>query len=200
MLKLNFSLSKTNKSPSLTIVLIIVFTICHLLVIGTFPSKTFSLFAAKAQTCSTNLDLAEENYHKGNFDGVIELVRKCLEDTKLSRVERLRAYKILSRTLLAKNNKKGAKEIIGKIIKISPTFEPTIEQETPQFVNLVAEVKEEKRKSKKKSIESSKSNWLWIGAGSVAATAIVVLLVSGSENNNGSGNGEQSLPKPPEFP
>ncbi len=197
MYKFRRSLLRTSKLPSSTVILIIICSIFHSQIIGVSPK----LFASNEQSCAANLDLAEENYHDGKFDETIRLVRLCLKDPELIRSDRLRAYKILCRTLLAKDDKNGAKEIINKLLDISPTYLPTIQQETPQFVKVVADVIDERKKIKKESIKSGSTNWLWIGGGGVAAAAIIILLVSGSEdNNNNREDNDQSLPSPPEFP
>ncbi len=193
MLKPTGNLFIINKSPS--VILILICTIFHLQIIGSLPT----LFAANGLSCTANLDLAEENYNNGEFEKTISLVQLCIKDPALIRSDRLRAYKILSKTLLAKDNKKEAKEIIGKILDLNPTYLPTIEQEKPQFVNVVQEVIDERKIIKKKSVKSGSNNWLWIGAGGVAAAAIIVLLVSGSENDNKEDK-DQSLPSPPKFP
>ena len=169
-------------------------------VFGSLAGNNSFLFADNP-TCVQKLDLADEKYYDGNFDNAIDLVNQCLQEPSVTESVRIRAYKILARTYLAMDNIQLAKENILKIIEIESAYQPTIEQETPKYVNLVTEVRKERALITASAVETGISTWLLIGAGSVAAVAIIALVATGG-GDNGTTNGGQSKPlsEPPPFP
>jgi len=165
-----------------------------------FASNQYMLFAQDNQTCESTLNQAENNYYEGNFDETISLIRECLKNPELKQPEKIRAYKILSRTLLAQDNINATKEIINKIIDLEPEFSPTIEEETPQFVTIINEVKLERMQLTPKQNEgASSSSWLWYALGGAAATAIVVAIIIDGGDDKPVVESE-NLPEPPNFP
>ncbi len=185
-----------NTPNSVTIYLILAFF--HLQVIFLIPQGNSVLYASDQSGCSDRLDQAEEYYYDGDFDKTIEIVNQCLQEQSISNNDRTRAYTILARTYLAKEDIQTAKENVRIILKLKPEYQPTIEQETPKFVNLVAEVRKEQEQLAATEAASGISSWLLIGAGSVAAVAIIAIVTSGSGDEQGTQN--TSLPKPPDFP
>jgi hypothetical protein len=154
------------------------------------------LIAADDQlSCEKNLTQAEESYYNGEFDKTIAYVRECLNDPELSEELTIRAYTILARTYLAKNDSTMAKENVNKILEADPTYQPTIEQETPRYVNLVDDVRTERAALQ---TDSAISSWVWIGAGSAAAVAIIAIIASSGDDHGTTA--AQPLPKPPDFP
>jgi hypothetical protein len=81
---------------------------------------------------------------------------------------------------------------------LEPTYRPTIEQETPNYVNLVAEVRKEEDQLAAAEAGAGISSWLLIGAGSAAAVAIIAIVASSGSDDKGTQ--DTSLPKPPDFP
>jgi hypothetical protein len=188
------------KSPALIICLVISFL--YLQVMIPVFSGYHTLIAAQTQTCANTLDQAEENYYEGKFDQAMSLVLECLKTTTDNTVK-VRAYTIMLRTFIAKDNITSAKEIVHKILDINANYTPTIEQERPRLVNLVAEVKKERQISRMKfeKKESGGNTWLWIGAGGAAVIAAVVLLASGGGNGDEEPTEQDNtLPTPPSFP
>jgi hypothetical protein len=116
----------------------------------------------------------------------------------LSNEDQLRSYKILARTYLAKDDTILARDNIRIILKLNPAYQPTIEEETPKYVNLVSEVKAEQEQLAASAVTAGISSWWLIGAGGVAAVAIIAIVASGGDDNQG--NEDLSLPKPPDFP
>ena len=110
----------------------------------------------------------------------------------------MRSHTILARTYLAQMDTNSSKENIRIILQLNPTYRPTIEQETPAFVNLVTQVKNEENRTALAETSTGISSWLLIGVGSAAAIAIIAIVASGSGEKKG--NQETSLPKPPDFP
>ena len=177
---------------------IITYLIPALLYLQIIDINSSLLFAGDDQLCEEKLNQAEEHYYNGEFEKTIELVKQCLMDPSLTKKSKLRAYTILSRTLLAKNEENLAKKAVLKILEFEPNYQPTIEQETPRYVNLVTEVRKEKATQAVVQTKSGISNWILYSAGGVAAAAVIILLVSSSGSEDGKKDGP--LPAPPSFP
>jgi hypothetical protein len=152
----------------------------------------------KSTTCAERLDQAEELYYDGEFDKTIEIVNQCLLKESLPKNEQVRSYTILARTYLAIKDTNSSRDNIRIILKLEPSYRPTIEQETPAYVNLVTQVKNEEYKTALAETSAGISSWLLIGAVSVAAIAIIAIVTSGGGDEKE--NPEPSLPKPPDFP
>ena len=185
-----------NTPNIMTIYLILAFF--HLQVIFLIPQGNSGLYASDQSGCSERLDQAEEFYYDGDFDKTIEIVNQCLQEQSISNNDRTRAHTLLARTYLAKENIQTAKENVRIILKLEPEYQPTIEQETPKFVNLVTEVRKEQEQLAAAETASGISSWLLIGAGSIAAVAIIAIVASGSGDE--AGVQKTALPKPPNFP
>ncbi|HID40429.1 MAG TPA: hypothetical protein EYP36_13060 [Calditrichaeota bacterium] len=159
---------------------------------------------ANDQTCSEKLNKAEEYYYDDALDEAQALVLDCLNNFTLEKKERIRAYTILVRISLARENKDAAKKILLKIFTLDPTYQPTTEQETPRYVNVASEAKQEfiaqskTTESQKQSSEKANTLWLWMGAGVAVVVTTIVLVVSGSAGENP--DQLQSLSNPPPFP
>jgi hypothetical protein len=167
-------------------------------VIDCMYGGSFVLHASNPDNCTENLDQAEEHYYNGEFDMTIKIVNQCLQLQSLSNENQIRSYIILARTYLAKDDTILAKDNIRIILKLDPGYQPTIEQETPKYVNFVAKVKEEQDPLNISEAGIGISSWILIGAGSAAAVAIIAIVASGSGDDKGDSN--TSLPKPPDFP
>jgi hypothetical protein len=186
-----------NKTPRLfTVYLIISLFLFH--VITSVYGVTPALQAANPEDCTEKLDQAEDHYYDGEFEITINLVNQCLKQQSLSNEDQLRSYKILARTYLAKDDTILARDNIRIILKLDPAYQPTIEEETPKYVNLVSEVRAEQEQLAASAVTAGISSWWFIGAGGVAAVAIIAIVASGGDDNQG--NEDPSLPKPPDFP
>jgi tetratricopeptide (TPR) repeat protein len=91
--------------------------------------------------CQTLLNEAQQEYYNGNFETAIEIIKRCLLEDNITENERFRAYKILAQTYIAKDYSDAAIQVVRKLLEMNPDYAPTIEQEPPQFVNLVAKIK-----------------------------------------------------------
>jgi len=119
----------------------------HLLVQTTvILMSIFGLFAiATAQspsTCEKEIAQAREKYYAGEFDAAIELLKACLRQGGLVNHQRLQAYQYLAQAYLAKDYFDEAETQIRNMIELEPDYYPDLEQEPPNFVQLVAKVKE----------------------------------------------------------
>ncbi len=176
-----------------------------LICLGGYPGQIPVAFSQNARvqalSVTQKLDSAEHHYYNREFQKAIEMVNICLMQTPGEKGNQIRAYHLLARIYLAQEDAVRASENIGKILNLEPQFQPTIEQDTPQFVALVSEVKAEHRPLAPKTRKRGIKKWIWIGAGSVATAAIIVLVA----NRNGKDVEKvipvtEPLPEPPSFP
>jgi tetratricopeptide (TPR) repeat protein len=144
------------------------------------------------------LNSAEENYHSGNFNQAIELANQALEDPSASEMDKQRAYIILSKVSLALEQPDLAKKYLTKVLEINPSYQPTIEEETPQFVNFVAQVRTQYVKTVKKSNRKGLMKWMAVGVGALITVTVVAVMASGTENPEE--KQDTALSEPPAFP
>lgn len=161
------------------------------------------LFAENSQSCIKILNKAEEFYYNAKFDNAIDLIRQCIKDPNLTKENRLRAYRLLTRIFLAKNEKDKAEKVARKMLKIDPGYKPTIEKEKPDYIKLINDLKAQQAPIKtpaKKSSEKKKNSkkWYWIGAGAVVVLGTTAIIISSGGNNDNNQN--NTLPDPPQFP
>jgi hypothetical protein len=154
-----------------------------------------TLFADDQTSCANHIKVAEESYYAGDFERATEFVNLCLREPAVSDENQIKAYTILTRISLAQDDLLSARKYIEIILKIDPEYEPTIEQETPKYVNLVAEIKTALAEADKQNGGFNK--WILVGAGGVATTAIILLVAAKGENEDTQTN---ILPEPPAFP
>ncbi len=177
------------------VILLMTFFSFHL--IGVPISFSGKLTAAENQLSTKQINEAEESYYNGEFEKAIELVNLSLSDPQLQKPDQVKAYTILARIYVAKDELNPAKENIRKILRIDPNYQPTIEQETPIFVSLVSQVKKEESNKKAVPAKSGMKKWLLLGAGGAAAAAVIVLVANGGKEKGSESN---PLPEPPSFP
>jgi len=154
-----------------------------------------ALLAGDQSSCSNHIKVAEESYYAGDFEKAVEFVNLCLREPAATDDHRVKAYTILTRISLAQDDLKSARQYIEIILKIDPKYEPTIEEETPKYVNLVAEIKT--ALSDVNDDKGGINKWIFVGAGGVATTAIILLVAAKGGKKD---NQEESLPEPPTFP
>ena len=162
---------------------------------------TYTLFpvteALAQDSCTDNLNQAEQYYYEGKFDESISLIRTCLQAGNLTQTELIKAYKIWAQTYLAKNNPDAARQIVKKILETEPDYAPTIADDPPPYVELVNSLKQEQA-IQKSDAQAADKKWLWIGAGGVAIIGIITLIaLSGSEEEPKS---PEPLATPPPWP
>jgi len=178
---------------------LLLLSLCAALLYLQVMSAAPLLSTADEQSCISKLDQAEESYYNGDLDQSIMLVHQCLEDSLLSKDTRIRAYKILARSYLMNEEFDLAKKTVLLLLDLDPTYQPTIEEESPRFVNLVAEARVEYANLKAEQEKGGITPWILIGAGGAAAAAIIVLVATGSGGDE-KNNTNQPLPGPPALP
>ena len=139
------------------------------------------LLLAQQTECSRILDKAQNLYLEGKFDESVNLIQSCTASKQLTKAERQQAYKIMSQVELARGDQDKAKQNIRLLLQENPDFQPTIEQETPTYVQLVESVRQEiiteknnvvvKQESRTRSI----SKWWYYSAGVVVAGTAYIL-------------------------
>jgi len=152
---------------------------------------------AQQTNCSKILEQAQNLYYEGKFDESVNLIESCMASEALTEDERRQAYKIMSRVELARGDQEKAKENIRLLLQVDPDYQPTIEQETPTFVQLVESLRSEIDKSERKAVvqqeSKSISKWWYYSAGAVVAGSVYFLL------NNGYDKKDKPLKTPPPW-
>ena len=147
------------------------------------------------------INLAQKLYFEGNFDSAIDLIKQCLQQGLSADNEKVRAYKILAQAYLAKGFEQPAQEVVKKLLEIVPEYTAVLEEDPPQFVELVKKIKNapaEKSKSTNNT-NQKKTYWLWVGsAGVVILGATAILVLNGPETHNT--DQDEPLPLPPAWP
>lgn len=157
------------------------------------------LFAQQSgeSDCDKILNQAQNLYYEGRFDESVNLIKSCLTSKELTNNERQRAYKIFSQVELARGNKTEATKIISQILKMDSAYQPTIEQETPTYVQLVDSVRSEMTTVTKVEpiIVESKgiSKWWYYSAGAVVVGSTLLLLGDDDKKK------DKPLDTPPEW-
>lgn len=154
------------------------------------------------ETC--RLEQAEELYYAGEFDQALLIIEDCLTNHSPAIPVQIHALTILTRIYLARGERTAAEQNITKILDLDPAFEPSIEEETPKFVNFVAEIRQKAALSQtlRATVESDSSHispWIWLGAGG-AALAIFAILSTDNGGISLPTVNDQRLPAPPAFP
>ena len=104
-----------------------------------------------------------------------------MENPDVTDLERQRAYLILCKVSLALQKPEMAKKYLMKILELDPTYQPTIEEETPQFVNFVAQVRKEYIRPVKKTDRKGLLKWMAVGAGAIITVTVVAVMASGTD-------------------
>jgi tetratricopeptide (TPR) repeat protein len=188
----------------LRIFCLIVFTSYQLLLPGF--AQGLNLFAQTSQGIDLHqkINLAQKLYFEGNFDSAIDLIKQCLQQGFAADNEKVRAYKILAQAYLAKGFEQPAQEVVKKLLEIVPEYTPVLEEDPPQFVELVKKTKNTSAAKTEKPKSANNTNhkktyWLWVGsAGVVILGATAILVLNGPESHNS--DQDKPLPLPPAWP
>lgn len=177
------------------------------------PICGFVNTSAAQEKCEKQLADAEQKYFTGRFDEAVNLAGLCLTDGGPSDVERLRAYRLIGLSYIAKDYLEQAKNAVEKLLKLVPTFEPDPNQDPPEFTRMVIEMKQaisaqQKEEQQAAPVEpketvqpvkkSGSKKWLWIGGGVGAVVAAVIIAGSGGDDKPPVV--PAFLPEPPPLP
>ena len=145
------------------------------------------------------LRMAENAYYDEDFNAAIKYAKLYLGQANLTDENKEIAYILVTHIYLALDDAAVAEKSVNKILDINPAYTPTMQMETPRYVNFVNKIKKKyvsKSKSVPRPVRSSQNiNWyLWGGAG-VAITALAILLLGDDNGKKG-----QPLSLPPLLP
>jgi len=188
------------------------------LIITPISGKYSTVFAQSQNECEKELLNAQNKYDLGKFDEAIAIITECLGKENLSQDSKMKAYRLLGLTYIAKDYLNEAKTAVSKLLDIVPNYQPDLEQDPPIFVNLVTEKIEERKTSETntqtkttelpakkdkqegvKKEEKSNTIWYYIAGGAVAVAIVVVLLLSGGDDDSPT-QSDNDLPDPPDLP
>ena len=96
------------------------------------------------QTCLNNFEEADDQIADGFFDEAIALLEVCRDLSSLDAAEQTQLFKLLADAYLAKKYVSEAREVITKILDLSPNFTPDVNLDSQLFRNLVAELRAER--------------------------------------------------------
>ncbi|MBD3275649.1 MAG: hypothetical protein GF372_10075 [Candidatus Marinimicrobia bacterium] len=170
--------------------------------------------------CTEQLNQAEQFYNTGRFDDAEQIIENCLENGTMDREQKLRAYRLLGLTYIAKDLEAEARDTVSKLLEMVPNYQTDPVQDPPPFRNLVDEVKKdqdtqeqaeteeqqtvteqpqqgdelenlvEQREDRKKQ----KRKWYYIAGGAVVGAAVITAVVLGG------GSDGAEFPMPPGRP
>ncbi len=186
----------------LRILCLIVFTSYQFLLPSIGQRNILFAQTSKGIDLHQKINLAQKLYFDGNFDSAIYLIKQCLQQGITADNEKVRAYKILAQAYLAKGFEQPAQEVVKKLLEIVPEYTPVIEEEPPQFVELVKKTKNAptvKTEKPKSANNNKRTYWLWVGSAGVVLLGVTAILVlNGPESHNT--DQDEPLPFPPEWP
>jgi len=176
-----------------------------------------ALSVVAQDACEKQLSDAEQKYYSGRFDEAIETATRCLSSSSITEAEKLRAYKLIGLSYIAKDYLEQARSAVQKLLELVPTYEPDPDQDPPPFTNMVKEIKEKLEQAKKKQEQAKEQvvakepvvqvppekkgggkTWLYIGGG--VAVGLVAVLAAGKKGGDGGTPPPALLPEPPAPP
>lgn len=176
----------------------------------------------KAQTqdenCEQRLNQAEQRYNTGLFDEAEKLIEDCLQTGNMDREQKLRAYRLLGLTYIAKDFEKEARDAVTKLLEMVPNYKPDPVQDPPPFRTLVEEVREQEQQQQtqtqtaqaqqdqtggdleqivqdEQQQQKKKKRLLYTIGGAVVGVAVIATVIV-----LGGGGGEGGFPMPPGRP
>lgn len=114
--------------------------VCFLLAIPVLLPETA---LGQDQDCTNFLGEADAMYAQGDFDGTIALINRCIDDETISESNRRIAYRLIGLSYIGKGVEGDAKEAVRQLLTLVPNYEPDPVMDPPNFVSMVAEVRQE---------------------------------------------------------
>ncbi len=131
---------------------ILIFMLSGALLILPNPFMINPVMAQVQSVCAKNLADAEQRYNTGRFDEAIGLITECLGKKDISEEEKMKAYRLLGLSYIAKDFLDDARNAVRKLLYMVPNYQPDPVQDPPPFTKLIEEVKQEKPPSPEKPI------------------------------------------------
>jgi len=91
--------------------------------------------------CETAIAHAEKQYQTGQFDEVVIILERCLREG-LKTEYKIKAYRLLGLTYLAKDSPLQAKQSIKKLLQLMPDWQPDPVYDHPLFIRMVEEIRD----------------------------------------------------------
>lgn len=181
-----------------------VYIVVWSLLVTSVVTPTGFTFAQAQVSGPEKIKEAEELYTIGRFDEAIKILTEVLERKDISDDLKLRAYRLLGLSYIAKDFLEDARTAIRKLLDMVPHYMPDPVQDPPPFTRMVEEVKQKRDEEIDDEFislipekeKSNKTMWMIIGGSAVVAGVLVAVLVSGG----GNGAGTHPLPEPPDLP
>jgi len=95
---------------------------------------------AKAQCNSNSINEADKEYLIGNFNDVITMLSPCIKDG-FTDVQKIQAYRILSKTYIALDNDSDATKAAEKLLEIKPDFQTDNLTDPIKFIEIIERLK-----------------------------------------------------------
>jgi tetratricopeptide (TPR) repeat protein len=174
------------------------------LLVTTIMAPVGSVYAQTTQSPTDIIKEAEQLYTIGRFDEAIKMLTELLERKDISEDQKLRAYRLLGLSYIAKDFLEDARSAIRKLLDMVPDYMPDPVQDPPPFTRMVEEVKQIREEELDDELlplipeqkKNNKTMWMVIGGSVVAVGVLVAVLVSGG----GNGGETNPLPEPPDLP
>ena len=116
--------------------------ICSVVLLFAFLSPA-NTHAQAGADCAEELEQANETYSRGRFDETIALLDRCLAKEEIPEEERLTAYRLKGLSYIGKGLEGDARSSVRRLLALVPNYEPDPVLDPPDFVSLVAEIKQE---------------------------------------------------------
>jgi len=118
--------------------------VCSMVIIPVYEVLPSVVSLAQAQTdWEEQLNEAEQIFYSGQFSQAEALLREALQSGELTTDQRTRAYRILGLSYLSRELENQARDAIQSLLDIVPDYAPNPEQDPPQFIRLVEDVRQE---------------------------------------------------------
>jgi tetratricopeptide (TPR) repeat protein len=193
---------------------VLVFFLTGTLLILLISSTANTAQAQIKSVCATQLNDAEQKYNTGRFDEAIGLITKCLGKPEISEQEKMRAYRLLGLSYIAKDYLEDARTAVKKLLDMVPNYQSDPVQDPPPFTKMVEEIKEQQQPSQPEIEEpeikrpdeveeqtqtepkkGGSKKWYYIGGGAAVTAGIVAAVLLWPKEEKSS-----SLPGPPSLP
>ena len=190
------------------------------IVVLPIPGITTITVVQAQDDCTEQLNQAEQFYNTGRFDDAEKIIENCLANGDMDREQKLRAYRLLGLTYIAKDLEAEARDTVSKLLEMVPNYQTDPVQDPPPFRTLVDEVKQDQDMQTQQQAESEetvteqpqqgdelenlveqredrkkqKRKWYYIAGGAVLDAAVITAVVLGG------GSDGAEFPMPPGRP
>jgi tetratricopeptide (TPR) repeat protein len=143
--------------------------------------------------CNEKILRAEQLYIIGRFDEAITILTECFDKGGLTDDQKMRAYRLLGLSYIAKDYLEDARSAIRKLLDMVPEYMPDPVQDPPPFTKLVEEVKEQREEEADQDLaglipdSKERKNKMWLiigGALLIGGGAAAAIMLTGKKDEN----------------